>query len=341
MLLKRLAKKVIYQVNRNLTYRRKEFLVEVQKRAILPLTSIEELSKNISIFSAYSTEIHPPNDWYGHASILKKFLGLPESYQFKFSLEHGVVLSDYVNPLDLEVDFQSIITFSKFREQILKKYKPYIFSIGPRIHYAPHYLSEKKLHEEKKRLGKTLLVFPSHSTLELDAHYDIEKFCGQIRDLGKKYQSIRVCLYWKDILKGYAKIYTKWGFECVTAGHILDPNFLPRLKSIIYLSDFTFSNDAGTHIGYCIYLDKPHLISHQPHNFTGRNSEVKLAKRIYHDKPYIEVIKNFSKYQANITSSQKEIVEKYWGINETKTKKELLTLVDQTEKLFFQNRYTV
>jgi hypothetical protein len=333
MYLKKIAKKIIYKLNK-IPQRRASFLNEIKKRSSLPLTFIDELSKPVSILSAYSTEIHPPNDWYGHASVLKKFLGLPESYQFKFSLEHGVVLSDYVNPLDLEVEFQSIITFSKFREQILKKYKPYIFSIGPRIHYASHCLSEKKLRVEKKRLGKTLLVFPSHSTLELDAHYDTEKFCGQIRDLGKKYQSIRVCLYWKDILNGYAKIYTKWGFECVSAGHILDPNFLPRLKSIIYLSDFTFSNDAGTHVGYCIYLNKPHLIAHQPHKFTGRNSEVKLAKKIYQDKPYTEVIKNFSKYQANITILQKEIVEKYWGINEIKTKKEFLEIITHTEKHF-------
>lgn len=49
---------------------------------------------------------------------------------------------------------------------------------------------------------------------------------------------------------------SKKKYEVVTAGHYYDYNFLPRLRSIIETSDITMSNNLGSHLGQCIYLNK-------------------------------------------------------------------------------------
>ncbi len=99
--------------------------------------------------------------------------------------------------------------------------------------YANHYLNAEKRQTEKPRVGKNLLVFPAHSIHYNITHFNIDKHCDKIKELGKGFDSIRICLYWKDMLRGFDKAYSKHGFECITAGHIFDPMFLPRLKTII------------------------------------------------------------------------------------------------------------
>lgn len=336
MRIKKLAKQVLFEVNK-LSYRRRQFINEIDKRSHFPLTSISALSKNISIFSAFSTESHTPNDFYGHATIIKKFLNIPVEYQFKFVIEHGVTLSKQINNLELDSSLSSYLTFSKYRTKVLKQSGKLSHSIGPYIYYSNHYLTREQLKNEKKRLGRCLLVLPSHSTLDIQANYDIERFCREIQKMGKNFQSIVICLYWKDILHGADKIYKLHGFECVTAGHILDPNFLPRLKSIIELSDFTISNDPGTHVGYCILMNKPHLIIPQKQDMKGLKSEVDKAYAIQQAKPYKEVMEAFCIPNDKITTKQYKVVNEYWGLNQIKDKKSLQEIVDFTEEIY-QNR---
>lgn len=72
-----------------------------------------------------------------------------------------------------------------------------------------------------------------------------------------------IYLYWKDAVLGKDKEYMDNGFTIVTAGYQSDFRFLKRLKTFIKLSDFTMSNAVGTHVGYCVVLDKPHYIFSQ------------------------------------------------------------------------------
>ena len=116
--LKKTAKNILYNINKNpiakILYKR-----DIESRSQLPLTDIESLSKHINIFAPYTNELQPVNDWYGHAKTFKKFLGLPETYQFKFIIEHGLYLSEQVASVELESNLPSFITYSQYRVQIL------------------------------------------------------------------------------------------------------------------------------------------------------------------------------------------------------------------------------
>src|SRR3989344_6965030 len=76
------AKNILYKINKN-PVSKALYDYEIQKRSGMPFTSILQLSRHIQMFSPFTCELQPVNDWYGHATILKKFLGLPKNYQFK------------------------------------------------------------------------------------------------------------------------------------------------------------------------------------------------------------------------------------------------------------------
>lgn len=330
---KLLIKKILYFISDNpinkilLNY-------DLEKRSKLELVQINELSQKINIFSPFTKEIHKPNDWYGHANNLKIFLGLPKNYQFKFVMEHGLYLNDQVDQIDRETNLPTFITYSKYREKILKEYRKNVFSIGPFIHYARTLLSNEKIKSEKNRLGKSVLFFPAHSTSTVNLDYDIENLCKALKKISKNYRSIRVCLYWKDILNGSDNIYRNHGFECVTAGHMLDPLFLPRLRSLIEISDLTSSNIISSQAGFSIHLGKPHIIINQKIKVKTDRYWQKRINDVFESDGYIEVLEEFAKINYKITPKQKSLVNIFWGSNQVKSKLELRRIIDSTEKIF-------
>lgn len=331
--LKKTVKNILFYINKN-PINKKIYEIQINLRAKLPFTDIFALSENISMFSPFTNEIHKPNDWYGHANNLKIFLGLPRDYKFKFTMEHGFYINEQVDNIDIETNLPSIVTYSNYRKGILENYRKHVFSIGPFIHYAKSLLNDSQVSNEKKRLGKSILFFPAHSSSMIGIEYNIKNLCKKIKKIGKGFDSIRVCLYWKDVLLGKHKIYRDFGFECVTAGHMLDPLFLPRLKSLINTSDLTISNIASSQVGYCIHLNKPHII-------ISDNLKLKTSKKwkdrineIFESTAYTDIMNEFSKLNFKITHSQRKLIEKYWGTNCIKTKSELLAIVYETEKIY-------
>ena len=144
-------------------------------------------------------------------------------------------------------------------------------------------------------------------------------------------------MYWKDVLLGTAEIYQKFGFEVVTAGHYYDPMFMSRLKSIIETSTMTMSNKLGTYIGYCIYLNKPHLLLKTKVDVEKISSDGKLAeieqglleevrkKDINRDVDQIYDL--LSENREVITPEQYTFLNKYWGFTEVKSPKQLRKLL--------------
>lgn len=325
------VKNFLYLLNSN-PVSRLLFEKEVQKRAKLDFINVKRLAQNIPILSPFTKEIHKPNDWYGHANNLKIFLGLPIDYQFKFIMEHGLYLNDQVEQLEKEGDLPTFITYSKFREKILKRYREYVFSIGPFIHYAKSLLNQKQIQKEKQRLGRSVLFFPAHSTGVIGMDYDIGRLCRKIRKISTGYKTIRICLYWKDILLGRDKLYLNQGFECVTAGHMLDPLFLPRLRSLIEISDLTASNIISSQAGFSIHLNKPHIIINQKINLKTDTFWKKRIGEVFKSDGYNEVLAEFSKLNYKISSKQRRLVNKYWGSNLVKTRAQLKKIIDQTER---------
>ncbi len=95
------------------------------------------------------------------------------------------------------------------------------------------------------------------------------------------------------------------------------------------------ANDVGTHLGYCIYLNKPHQVFYQKIGYvTKENNYLEYENSIRNDfdnltqeKEIQELLEVFRPYSSIITKEQMFIANKYWGIDCIKTPEELKNLL--------------
>ena len=272
------------------------------------------------------------NNMYGTGRTLRNFFS--SGIEKQSYIEHGACFGDY---LDLDQscwNVKQFVTSSKYRQNLLsKKINKNTIAIGPYIHYAKPFLSLQYFEKYKSDLEKTLLVFPGHSTKNLEFSYNQEEFIKMINKIATKFdcQTVLVCLFWVDCHDSkIVSKYNKAGFRITCAGHRFDIDFLDRLKTIILLSDITLSNSVGTHVGYCVHLNKPHFI-------TGDGilkSKNKIGEEALKDEmspKRLKQIKEVSKaffFQDDsteiISPHQRMVVNKYWGsdlVNKNKIKR--------------------
>ena len=276
---------------------------------------------------------------YGLGSCLRDYVGFEKNYDIKAFFEHGIIFSSDVKASVRVHESLPNVVSSDYRKNVIlsQKNNNGAYAIGPYIAYAKSLLSDEEIQYEKKRLGRNLLVFPAHSTNLLKANYNIESFCKTISDIGKDFDSIRVCLYWKDVKNGLNKIYEKYGFEVVTAGYMNDPLFLNRLRSIIEISDVTISNELGSFIGFCFYLKKPHYmfndkVSYEP---TSESKMTKLRAKEYdnikENQAELDYLRNLLSQHNAEYDELMPLINKYFGLNNVKSKEELKNIFIECE----------
>lgn len=288
---------------------KKRFLLEIERRRKLPVFAYQELARPLPF---YPQEFVKDSNFYGQSDAIKTFAGVQK---LGFAIEHGLYYDDYIPIASFYRTIRRIITFSIYRQKVIQTRlcKP-VIPVGPYIHYARPLLNADAKAEIKKTYGKILLFFPSHSCVDGKQMYDVMNIIEKLKELCLVggFKSVFVNMYYYDILHtDYAKYYSEAGFKIVTAGHQLDKYFLSRLKSIIELSDYTVSNSVGTHLGYCIWMGRPHYII-----------DDKIINRV-NSKDYKKIGSFFLTYTEMISPEQYAVVSKYWGFDSVKTSKEL------------------
>jgi len=287
---------------------------EMHRRAKISLLSYQELAQPLKLYPYFDIK---DNNIYGTGRVLKQaMLGLDLE---KCLVEHGLIFGDLVQEHNAVTFAKSIVTFSKYREEkIAKKIEKNVICIGPYIKYATSLLSPLAFEDLKKKLKRTLLVFPSHSNDKTVVDFNNQLFMKEIEKVSKSFDSVLICLYWKDIVLNRAEEYEKMGYYVTCAGHIYDFNFLKRLRAIIELSDFTMSNNVGTHVGYAICLGKGHFIFKQQitKKEDPKSSEAKQRgdqEWTSYTRDVGEVVEAFKEIQFFPSFEQQKIIKKYWG----------------------------
>ena len=295
--------------------------------------SIFDYKKVIEEIPLYPTDIVIDNNFYGLSYWLQKYMGTKTP--LNAYIEHGLVLGSLVKEDAVKWCVPKIMTISGTRENhISKKTSKPVLKIGPYIHYADDLLSEEVFKKLKQELGKTLMVFPSHSIKNIEANFNNNELITYIESKKVDFDSVAICMYWRDALnKELVASYVNKGYKIVSAGHVHDINFLSRLKSIIKLSDFVISNSVGTHIGYITFLEKPQMILNQTVNYkVDKNDQRAFTQRTKKnlealEEETAEILESFHSYSYQISQQQVKTVEKYWGLSELKTKNELLEFI--------------
>lgn len=206
--------------------------------------------------------LHGPNEWYSHATVLKEYCGLPQQRPLHFAIEHGFgfpfVFGDAPTPeKDSPLPLLAITSRLRIpvREQETNKL---CFSLGPMNAYAKGKLDSSGFEFFKRFIGRTLLVFPSHSSANATIDFDVDDLLRKIEIHRKMFDTVQFCIYWADLLKAspWVQRLSEYG-ELVTAGHPWDPDFQKNLRTILELADVVAANCSVSGLGYAAHLKKP------------------------------------------------------------------------------------
>jgi len=284
-------------------------------------------------------ELHSPNDFYGHATLLKRYAGYAPKHQLKVAIEHGVSLSDKVWGVDLNTAMPRFLCPSPARARLfesLTRDDRRGVPIGPMVAYVdgpgvtPAPVPE----------GKHVLVFPAHSTARLDVRIDVPGLAEELRRATDEHawDSVTACVYWKDVLGGTAEEFRREGFECVTAGHMFDPEFLPRLKGLIESASMVVTNRVGSHLFYAVLLGRSVWVAGEAPTSTAATQEILHSDSSTTSARYHATVERltalFGEFRETLSDEQREVVADIVGREHVRTPEELRELLDEAEILY-------
>ena len=264
------------------------------------------------------------NCFYGHSSIFRSYAEYRP--KVRSMIEHGLYFGDVFMEEEIESNpFYSVITMSEYRLEKLREKCPYaIHAIGPYIAYADPILDQEELSRLKGELGKTLLVIPSHSIKNLESVFDKDEFVEEIKRIQAErvFQTVLVCLFYQDILNDARVVdyYENQGFMVTTCGFRENEDFLRRQRALFELCDVSISNSVGTHIGYSVYLNKPHYYFQQ--RIEKDAKEEGLAKEVANSsakKDREELGRLFTSYDESISEEQYKACDRFFGLSNIHT----------------------
>lgn len=285
-------------------------------------------------------ELHMSNDFYGHATILKDYVGISRRRSLKVAVEHGMDLSQWVWDGDLASPFGLFLCASQARASAFEaraSADKRALAIGPLIRYLPP-------EEEPQRAGpQRVLVIPTHSSHHVEASYDVAEFLSRgLEPYAGRYE-VQVCLYWKDVLRGAADEYRGQGLNCVTAGHIYDPKFLARFRRILRGASAVVTNSIGTHLFYAVLEDKPVWFVEQPVSWSAESNAILARDLPAGDDPgarYTAAGRLFADPRTEPSAEQREFVGKVLGVDQLRSAAELREIL-KAEERSYRERYPI
>lgn len=202
------------------------------------------------------TELFDGNAFYGIASVLKRCAGLTDDAPLKATVPHGVVQSD-TWVWDAELDAGLPVAFAypfTYARNLVGAFanRPHraatVIPIASPFLYLARAMQESQPSPERRGT----LFFPCHSTHHTVVNMDFEDLADALVALDAHLQPVTVCVYWKDYLLGHAQPFTDRGLPVVSAGHIFDPEFLPRLYHLFSTHRHAASNSTGSCLFYAV-----------------------------------------------------------------------------------------
>ena len=277
-------------------------------------TNIEKLLNKIQ-----KTENNVKNkrlsNLYNIDVLLKEIIALPKLFPIdKISfISHGVPL-DFVFIMD---KFTKGKPYDIYFVHTTDQQKLAIEKYGVRAYlFGDIFMQYRKFKGwEKSKKASGTLAFPCHSTQYLESDTDWDKYASELKNLPPVYHPVKVCMYWKDLLKNKHIPFEKQGLEIVSAGHYYDPDFCKNLYNLLTTVNYTTSNEIGSYTFYSLDLEIPFFLYGQKTKFiindeslTPRNNP-KFIKNI-------EIIENAFRINPHehpvlINSEHKNVVKPY------------------------------
>lgn len=245
------------------------------------------------------------------------------------AIEHGLILADDVFDDVTLTGRCTAVTFGKYRQSVIRE-KAHIpaFSVGPYIQYAKPFYNLEQFIAVKERLGKTLLVFPSHSTDRSEVTRDAERQIREIEINADGFDSVLISTFWWDLDDPILKVFESRGYKVVCAGFRDDPSFISRQRTIIELSDAVLSDGIGTHVGFSRVFNKPISFFSTVSSRISDSWAVSRRGSITSAEGEIaQALNSFDKGAADA------MFGKYWGFGIRRSPEELRVIQDVSQEI--------
>lgn len=186
---------------------------------------------------------------YGMGSVLKEYAGLRDwEGPVPFGIEHFVPYeADRVMEWELDLGFDTYLTTTAGRARVyrqagLARAQPAGFGLG----YALENFRRRHgpLPPTVDRQGT--IVFPHKSSIDREREFDYRSLLSELVSLPDSFHPLRVCLYWKDYLRGDHRPFEEEGFPVVSCGYWTDPEFLYRFIDLCGRSRYAVANAIGS-----------------------------------------------------------------------------------------------
>ncbi len=280
-------------------------------------------------------ELHESNDFYGHAALLKRYASRSPLRSLKAAIEHGVILNDYVWDNDARCGMPLFLCASPRRAELFaaRAAGTRAVPIGPMPHYAAAGMPPATTPAKK-----ILLAFPSHSSHRVRSVFDANAFADRLEQVGKEFDAVHVCIYWRDVEIGLDREFAARGFHCVSAGHMFDPAFLPRLLTLLREATLVMTNEVGSSVLYAAYAGKPVWIEPQKVEYVAPEEILAVDVPAHLDHPNVKRLQAlFAEPRGDLSAEQRDFTTELMGTRYVKTPGEISTLLDEAAQQYRAN----
>ena len=315
--------------------------MQIERSAIVAVKWIKRnVLHNAVNESMYYYPLVRNNRLYGDKFLLRNYAHIEEP--LLSIIEHGLYLGNNTAMVGLKHEWElgTILTSSLYRKNLIAKIFPnyYCQTIGPMIHYAScNDEFKEKLQSGLDSTARTLLFFPVHGNEKFSPVYDTEKSIIKILKIADDWdcKNIIISVFLNDI-QMFNEVVHKIGAEdrvkIASSGDRYNEQFLCNQRTMIESADLTVSNNLGTHLGYCIYFGKPHILFPQDFSYEGdekvRDEDFGVANRSQNWKSDFENERLmfqslFNGSSENITQEQYNTCNFYWGFDQVRSPAEI------------------
>jgi hypothetical protein len=287
----------------------------------------DELQRLAADRPLLTPELHGPNDYYGHAALLKRYAQRPTWRSLKVAVEHGIVLNDALWEVDLKTQMPVILCAAPARAELFAaRSGRRAEAIGPMLNYGAAFAPTTA------RRPSRVVVFPPHSSHRVAVSYDRDGFLRKLDQLSRSFQEVVLCLYWKDVLAGAAEPFLARGLECVTAGHMFDAGFLPRLVAILDGASLVYTNEVGSHVLYATLRDRTVWLERDDVSYLADRAVLDTDASAFTEHPnVVRLLELFARRGDDVTPAQRQLVVALTGTGATRTPGEMAAILEGAE----------
>lgn len=205
------------------------------------------------LFSGISRIPYSITEFYSTGRCLREYTGWPSYLPIYLYSQHGAGYRYKVMPHEINNSAAGMLVFSNDGLMNYRRSsdKPCYLVTHPFVLYR------KRSKIKQSVEAKGTLALPSHSSMDVIANYDIDKYVNDLNALPSEFQPVCVSLHISDIRRGQHLEYIKRGMPVYTAGHPQDIRYVERFYAILRNFKYTTSNHVGSYAYYSVEMGLP------------------------------------------------------------------------------------